>query len=368
MKMERDDLEPVEGESIETDAPEETGPESTRDFMESQWDSLADNEDDEPRKDVIKAEEDKAWQQRSKEKGVDPRVQEKALNQQSPQTNQQIAAPVSWNAEEKEAFAKAPPLAQAAIMRHERERIADYTRKTQQVAQLARTYQGIDDAIAPYRDKFARQGIAIPQLIGRFLQWNEFFEKDKHTAARELLASYEIEPEELQDYQPYKPDPEREAIRQELETLRQERTHRQQAEYRQRASAVAQITQGFASERDQNGNPAHPYWEELEHTIAASLPALKQRGLPPQEAVKVAYKMALQAHPEVAQKVEQARQATVNAQRINKDKDTALRARSASRSISGSAPSGTTRSSVPTDRREYIAGLMEGSIPLYGND
>lgn len=346
----------------------EAAPErSMRDIISEEYDRLAtddDEEGDESSYSNRKQEEDLAWQQHTKEKNAVARAKSPAnVNLEN---NGEVEAPHGWKIEAKQAWSQTPPVVKNEVVRRERELLSDYTRKTQQIAEVAKYYQAIDQAIAPYKAELAREGKSLPQVVERLLQWDNDFRQDKYSAARALLASYDIEPDELLGYDVPKESPEVMELRQETEQLKAWIAQQQQLQQQSNISAVSNVVEQFRSAQDENGDPAHPYWEYVEDTMAGIIPALRERGMGHQEALTTAYKMALQAHPDVSAQIEQFRQQKFNARRIKTEKDKAQRARTASQSITGSAPSGRPLSSVPRDRRDLIAGLMEGSVPLYG--
>jgi len=340
---------------------------SVRDIISQEYDRLSgedDNEDEDFSVSTQKQEEDQAWQQHKQTKNVQAKERKEASA--NLESSAEVEPPHGWKIEAKQAWEKTPAVVKNEVVRRERELLSDYTRKTQQIAEVAKYYQAIDQAIAPYKAELAREGKSLPQVVERLLQWDNDFKQDKYSAARNLLASYDIEPDELLDYQTPRRDPEFEALSQETQELKAYVAQQQQLQQQVNISAVSNVVEQFRSATDENGDPAFPFWEQVEDTMAGIIPALLTRGLDRPEALKTAYNMALQAHPEVAAKTQELRQAKMSAQRIKTEKEKAQRARSASQSITGAAPSGRPLSSAPRDRRDLIAGLMDGSVPLYG--
>lgn len=114
------------------------------------------------------------------------------------QTFEPILAPADMNAEEKEAFSKLAPEAQRFLARRAHEYRADYTRKTEALAQAAREIRGLEGLnLSQVRDEYAKRNLSLPTVIESAILWDQEFRRDKVNAAKQYLQLWGVTPEQL---------------------------------------------------------------------------------------------------------------------------------------------------------------------------
>ena len=72
---------------------------------------------------------------------------------------QGIEAPAHWSNDFKDSFNALPTDAQEVFLQRYKDMEGDYTRKTQEVADIRRRASALDEVMVPFRDEFARAGL-----------------------------------------------------------------------------------------------------------------------------------------------------------------------------------------------------------------
>lgn len=250
-------------------------------------------------------------------------------------------APAHWSEADKTAFKNAPPDVQAAWLRRDKEMTADYTRKTQDIADLRRDYDPVRAMLTPYMDQIRAAGMTPATLIQN---WHNAelalmsgpdraiplvanlvrtYKLDPHAIARALGVS--VATPERGVTQPAPVDapahvalpPE---VQQRLDLL--ERTANESAQFtrqmqqqriaEQQNRVMNTITE-FREAKDQSGALLHPHYDELEEDMIALLTAERARGIEP--TLADLYSKAVWANPSTRQKLLDAQTAALEAQR-----------------------------------------------------
>ena len=260
-----------------------------------------------------------------------------------------VAPPPDMNKEEREAFlnptAQNNHILQQYLSRRAYETRNDYKRQTSELEQARQKIGAVYDAVAGYEKEYARDGISIADVTKRSIEWDLAMKANPTQTALEYLDSYGITLDDLYGYiqggnyqqqpqqqQSYLTQADAERIAQEkVDALIQQQQESFLAE--QRNNTVQSFIKSKPLFRDP-GTAA-----QLEDAMEPIVAALSAKGGEPQEILERAYNFvtlgdptfsALRSKFEAPQVVEQAQKET-------------QRAKAASRSISGSAGSGTPR-------------------------
>lgn len=116
-----------------------------------------------------------------------------------------ILPPADMTAEEKEVFSslQANPTPenvaklQAYLSRRAYEYRSDYTRKTMELAEREKGISEIAGVMKDYAQEYAKEGIAVHDVVRRAVAWDQQFKQDRLGAARQFLDSWGIDPQEL---------------------------------------------------------------------------------------------------------------------------------------------------------------------------
>lgn len=283
-----------------------------------------------------------------------------------------INPPSNWPQQEQVFFRKLPPALQHAYMDRARAMVADYTTKTQQLAQVRRYYQEVDQVIAPRIKAWQLSGMSTGQALTQLLALSDLASEKPVEFIKYFSQVRGIDLNSLvgqpasgaaPDGQGYV-DPQVAALQRQLAQVqstvsqtvqqqkqREEAARRAQYEAQQR-NAEAVINQ-YASQVDQNGKPVYPFFNELEGMIATLIQTGQARNIPD------AYNLAVWANPQTRQKMLARSRAEENA----KARKQAEKARKSAVSVSGAHGSGSGR--IKTDDmsvRDLLRGAYRGDI------
>lgn len=274
-------------------------------------------------------------------------------------TESDIQPPATWNAADKAVFAKLPPDARAILARREKEITADYTRKTQDIAQLKKDYEPVAEAFKPYADAMKTRGFTPASMInawinvekalieGRGIEIVAGIVKNYGIDAQKLIAALGggnaplPKPEGANGQQAGIPPALAEKLKKYDDRFKAEDDARAADAQARRTAAVSKIEsdlKAFAEAKNDKGEPAHPHFKDVEIEMAALVASDRQLGRQPRTLEQL-YESAIFANPTVRAKhlaaMEQARKAS----ELAAAKEKATRAKKAASSVSG-APSG----------------------------
>lgn len=269
-----------------------------------------------------------------------------------------ILAPADMKKEERELFSRADPQLQSYLSRRAHELRADYTQKTMQLANERRELQGINETVNQHRERYARKGIKVEDVVRRSLAWDQAFENDKVQAAKEYLSAYGLEPEDLleidgepRQQQQFKP--------QDIESMVEERLNQRFEAMQQEASTrsmyddVQKFKQSKSLFRDPGtGAQLEAAMVPLVQGFRAADPSASNA-----EILDRAYRYVTSAEPQFAELTRRL-DASAEAQKTQAE---AHKAMQASRSISG-APGGSTPVKKIKDLRGNIKARLRGEM------
>lgn len=276
-----------------------------------------------------------------------------------------IEPAADWTLEEQEAFRALPAEQQKFVM----DRITP-------ASELQTRYTALDELVAPRKDAWARDGMdevgAIRQLLAlsdfaaqnpaEFLNW--FAEQRGLT-----LADDPEKPADGQDdpAKQYADDPIVQGLysrinelTNQVEQLGGTITARDQAVQQQEQATIDAEIATFASERDDKGNLAHPYFEQVRPTMAA----LMGSDAGPAD-LKTAYEQACYANPDVRAKIAAAEKSAAEREDARQRRKKAAAASQASSSVSGQPGARTERQPTGDLREELRANLTNAGA--FGN-
>lgn len=308
------------------------------DALEEPEDQVAaETEETESTADTESAEEAEAAPEETQASG-DSDAEEAEETDESP-----IEPPQQWAEEDKEVFRNLPKEGQDFLLRRHRDMEADYTRKTQEVADVRK-------ALEPIQQSLELNGISQGDYISRLRAADQYLAQSPKEAIQWLANNYgvnlsevgqsgESEDDEFKD--PYVQQLERKV--QELEGKFQSREQQEQEQSQQQL--VQQVNE-FAQATDESGNTKHPHFEE----VKTHMGALMQSGAA--NTLEEAYDQAVWARPDLREKLleDQKRQAAQQEEQRRKEK--AQKAKKASTPASN----GTTTESTeaPADLRSDL--------------
>jgi len=228
-----------------------------------------------------------------------------------PADPQPLDPPARWSAEDKTAFAALPREAQEVVLKRERDRDAEFTRKSQEYAEKDRRWQGVEAVLGPRRQTFAMEGLNEEQALGQLFAISDFATKDPASFIRWFAQQRQVDlstltPQAADEYI----DPAVRSLQQQVQTLTSTLTSQEQARAQQaQAQAMAEI-EAFKND------PSHPHFESVKEHMGALYAGGKATSL------QDAYDQAVWANAETRALLieEQQREAQVKAEKDRKER------------------------------------------------
>lgn len=268
------------------------------------------------------------------------------------ETVEEIFEPLSvWPEEIKQRFSNLGKLQggktwQKFLIEREKERDADYTRKQQARAEFLKTYEPVDQVLAPYREELKRSNLDAAGLLRRYINTELMLRENPREALRMIAETYGVDinqPNPDQD-DPILNHPAVGQLRQEIMTLKGHLTEREQRE--QQAQTQTRLTEieSFSEEKNNNGELTHPFFHDVMDDMVLLAQAERAAGRVPK--LQDLYDRAVWANPTTRQKSLAAQSAEQQRKSAEEAAQKAAQARKASAGVSGSPGSSAPR----TDR------------------
>lgn len=192
--------------------------------------------------------------------------------QAEPAAVQPIEPPARWSEADKAKFAALPREAQDILLERVKATDADYTRKTQEIAEVRKQAEPLLAAVQPHADylnQIAPQiGMHPAQLISQVIGFEKALRtgppEQKAAVLQDIASSYGIDLRALATGQAQPaPDPVINQLRQQVQTL----THKLNGiESQTEAENTRQVTsqiESFAKATDANGQPKFPHFDAV---------------------------------------------------------------------------------------------------------
>lgn len=284
---------------------------------------------------------------------------------------EEIEPPANWPEQEREWFADLPPAMQHAYMARAQNMLADYTRKTQAIAQerqqinqMRQSYSDLERIIGPRQQQWALNGMNPAQAVSQLIALSDFATNDPTGFVKYFsnLRGVDLQSLVQQQSEEYV-DPQVAALRQPLAevqarlnqlAMQHEQSQQQQsaAQYQQTWNATHAAIDNFARQTDQNGNPLYPFFDEVMDDMTALISSGRAQSM------AQAYQDAVWLNPSVRNKMLARSRSIENA----RARQTVQRAKRAAASLSGA--SGGNGAFVPDDLsvRDTINAAWSGAI------
>jgi hypothetical protein len=187
-----------------------------------------------------------------------------------PDQTQGAQPPASWSKEDRAVFATLPPNVQELLARREREMTADYTRKTQEIAEIRRFSDDIRPVFEKNQQLIAHAGAPPAQVMDQLLGMYGYSQRDPAGYLKWAAQSLGVDLSQLTAPTDEYVDPAFNELRNQITPLnqqiqsvtqyiQQQEAARQEQERQQTLSTI----DTFAQEKDASGTPLRPYFEQV---------------------------------------------------------------------------------------------------------
>lgn len=268
-----------------------------------------------------------------------------------------LVPPADMNKLEKEAFlnptAENAHILQQYMNRRAYETRTDYQRKMQEVEELRKKTSSVYDVIKEYEDDYAKRGIDLSTIAKKSVLWDRSMQTNPVETALEWLDSYGLSLEDLKAGVQSQGESQTQLsanylTREQAERIAEEKARAlfEQQQEEQKQSAVAyyneRVVQSFVAAKPLFRDPETA--SQLEAEMAPIVSALSSTGKysSPEEILETAYNYVVAGNPTFS-----SLQSAMTARPVVEQKQAvAQKAKAASKTISGSAGSGTPRTEI----------------------
>jgi hypothetical protein len=209
-----------------------------------------------------------------------------------------IAPPQHWPNDFKEQFEKMDATGQHLFMKRYKDLEGDYTKKTQSLAKYRKRQEAFDEIMKPHMDDFSRAGMDEVGAVRQLLAAHDYLRKDPKQAIQWLAKNYGVDMSEVgidsteeDDYA----DPQVKALQQQVAQLQGFLQNQQQTQMQSVQQNTQSMIDQFAGEKDANGNPKHPHFDEVRDRMGVLIQGNQAPDL------ATAYDMAVYADPKLRQ-------------------------------------------------------------------
>ena len=328
---------------------------SIRDALEQQFDAKEEAQRVEPEKEAV-AEDETPTEAEETPSSIMERIP--------------VVPPADMNKAEKEAFLN-PTSENAHVLQQYMNRRAyelrsDYQRRMQEVNDLKQQTSKVYDVLKEHEQDYAKQGISIADVTRRSVAWDRAMQANPVATAIEWLDAYGLSVNDLMQQgqidpnmngYAYPPQQQNYLTREDAERIAEEKFQAIQAEQQKNAVAYynERVVDSFLKTKPLFRDPETASQLEAEMAPVVSGLASTGRYSSPEEILETAYNYVVAGNPTFSS-INNA----VAAKSVAEQKQAvAQKAKAASRSITGSAGSGTPRIQVK-DMRDNLRRRMSG--------
>lgn len=298
----------------EKGTPEESAEEASSllEDLDAAWDAVEEPEQEEQQHEPEEAEaepesseEEEAAPEETQASG-DSEAEEDEESDETP-----IEPPQHWAEEHKDTFRNLPPSAQEFVLQRHRQMEADYTRKSQEVAEVRK-------ALEPAKAHISQMGVSEGEYVRRLAAADQYLTQNPKQGVEWLAKQYGVKldtGEQGTEEDEFK-DPYVQQLEEKVNALESQFQSRQQQEQHASEQQIQQQIEQFASEKDEKGDYKRPHFEQ----VKTHMGALMNSGAA--ESLEEAYDQAVWARPDLRSELleQQKREAAQQEKQRRKEK------------------------------------------------
>ena len=266
-----------EPETPNTETPKEEVENTTIPDAPKQVENTNSEESDSDSLDQVAPENEEETQD-SKEEPSDDAVVAHVDGEDSKETP--LEAPKNWSEEVRSKFKDLPRDAQEYMLKRDKEMTADYTRKTQEVAQQRKSFESLDKVIAPMRQQIAASGIGEAEYISRLLNADMALRNNPKMALKQLAQGYGIDLSSIEENVDWNDsDPQITQLQQQNQAILAELNQFKKQNLQSARQQTENQISAFAESKDEKGNLKYPHFEQVRVKMGNLIDAGEAKGL-----------------------------------------------------------------------------------------
>tara|TARA_R100000781_G_scaffold22351_1_gene16613 strand:- start:93 stop:1223 length:1131 start_codon:yes stop_codon:yes gene_type:complete len=266
-----------EPETPNTETPKEEVENTTIPDAPKQVENTNSEESDSDSLDQVAPENEEETQD-SKEEPSDDAVVAHVDGEDSKETP--LEAPKNWSEEVRSKFKDLPRDAQEYMLKRDKEMTADYTRKTQEVAQQRKSFESLDKVIAPMRQQIAASGVGEAEYISRLLNADMALRNNPKMAIKQLAQGYGIDLSSIEENVDWNDsDPQITQLQQQNQAILAELNQFKKQNLQSARQQTENQISAFAESKDEKGNLKYPHFEQVRVKMGNLIDAGEAKGL-----------------------------------------------------------------------------------------
>lgn len=246
----------------------------------------------------------------------------------NPADVQPVSPPDRWSAEDKAAFSLLPREAQELVLKREKDVEGHLTKKSQEIAEQRKIYDGLESILAPRRQVWAMSGVTQELALSRLFELSDFASTDPRGFVKWFASQHGIDLGEstaAEDNENV--DPTLARIIEKVDALDRTTNGWRQAQEAQQTAYLQSQIDAFKAD------PKNPHFEDVRLDMMALMLGGRAKGL------EDAYEMACYANPLIRSKILEEQKKQEEVARLTQAKEAAAKAKkSAGTQISSRAP------------------------------
>lgn len=216
-----------------------------------------------------------------------------------------VEAPSAWSAADREMFAKQSPEAKQWLLRRHKEMEDGFQKRMQEISPTRRLNEELDEVFKPHEEVMRQAGMTRAQAIRELVGWKERLDKNPLEALKYLAHISGVDLKQAIEgaaaADPAGESPTVVELRKQVQELTGQIQRVTGTQNDQQMKAQLSQVQAFAEEKDAQGQPLRPHFDEVAKDVAAMIRIAKSNG----ETVTLqdAYDRAVHANPSTRAKL-----------------------------------------------------------------
>ena len=318
-----------ENVSVDSEAPAsaDATPDEMNSFMESAFDEMEEDSGEviADQRSPVESKEESVSEGEDTPSAIET---DATIESEPVQVEQAVASPQSMSAKDLEAFQSLSPDAQKWVTDRERDLTADYTRKTMDLADQRKSYERLDQILEPRRQQLAMDGMDDSTAVGQLFALSDFANAQPVEFVKYLMSQRNIPLSALNEPsgQTQTVDPQLASMQKKIQGFENFFTQQQEQAQAQESHLIDGQISKFESENE--------HYSELEAEMIPIVRALRQSDpqLSASETLAKAYKMSVAVNDGVSAKVEAAKAAKAENDKVVMAKARAAKSKKAAAS------------------------------------
>ena len=181
--------------------------------------------------------------------------------------------PDHWPDADKANFNSMPRNAQEWALERYKSMTADYTRKTQEAAQIRQHYEPIDQVLEPIRNTLQQRGVSESDYVGRLVEADRLLQTDPVGAIQWLAQQAGVDLATLEPGESNYADPQIAALQNRVDQLTNHVSEQERQTAETRTNEIGGQIESFSKKADSDGNLLHPHFDTVRHVMGSLIQA-----------------------------------------------------------------------------------------------